>query len=479
MHKILIIAWREFIATVSNKGFILGMILPPVLITAAFMVMPKLMNKKPPAVFGEVAIIDHTGRVAPKLEEALRPEAIEHRRQEMLDEGQKMVERSTGLNAAQQAQALQSNPMAKSAMQSAFGATPQLTLKVMPPDTSVEEAKQDILKATGREQAGDELRRLALVVVPLGSVDLSASRQSGEDGAGKTFEQYEVFVAPRLDPEVQRNLRDEVSQAIVDTRMELQGLDPSLIRNLTARPKAVSQAVTKEGDRKTSEAASFIVPAAFMFLIWVSVFTAGQYLLTSTIEEKSSRVMEVLLSAASPMQMMLGKIVGKGAVGALVLFLYSGVGIAVLIFSAMTQLLAWQSLIYLAVYFLIAYLTIACLFAAIGAAVTEVAEAQALMGPIMMVLIIPMMLWMPILRNPNSTFAQVCSFVPLINPFVMVLRVSGSETIPFWQIPASIVVGILTVVVLAWASAKIFRIGVLMYGKPPNFATLIRWVRMA
>jgi ABC-2 type transport system permease protein len=90
-----------------------------------------------------------------------------------------------------------------------------------------------------------------------------------------------------------------------------------------------------------------------------------------------------------------------------------------------------------------------------------------------------MMLWMPILRNPNSTFAQVCSFVPLINPFVMVLRVSGSETIPFWQIPASILVGMLTVVVLAWASAKIFRIGVLMYGKPPNLATLIRWVRMA
>jgi ABC-2 type transport system permease protein len=97
----------------------------------------------------------------------------------------------------------------------------------------------------------------------------------------------------------------------------------------------------------------------------------------------------------------------------------------------------------------------------------------------MMILVIPMMLWMPIMRNPNSGFAQACSFVPLINPFVMVLRISGSEPIPQWQIPASILVGILTVLILAWMSAKIFRIGVLMYGKPPDFRTLLKWVRMA
>ncbi len=90
-----------------------------------------------------------------------------------------------------------------------------------------------------------------------------------------------------------------------------------------------------------------------------------------------------------------------------------------------------------------------------------------------------MMLWLPILRNPNSGFAQVCSFLPLINPFVMVLRICGSEPIPAWQIPVSILVGVVTVWFMAWISAKIFRIGVLMYGKPPNFATLIRWVRMA
>jgi ABC-2 type transport system permease protein len=145
----------------------------------------------------------------------------------------------------------------------------------------------------------------------------------------------------------------------------------------------------------------------------------------------------------------------------------------------MTHLVAWQTLVYVAVYFVIAYFIIASLMAAVGSAVNEIAEAQSLMAPIMMILIVPMLLWMPIMRNPNSTFAQVCSFVPLINPFVMVLRVSGSEPVPMWQIPASMLVGVITVIVMVYLAAKIFRIGVLMYGKPPNFATLVRWVRMA
>ncbi|MCX5691567.1 MAG: ABC transporter permease, partial [Planctomycetota bacterium] len=150
-----------------------------------------------------------------------------------------------------------------------------------------------------------------------------------------------------------------------------------------------------------------------------------------------------------------------------------------LMLASMMSILPLINLLYLFVYFIIAFFIIASVMAAVGSAVSDVREAQSLLGPIMIVLVIPMMLWMPILRNPNSMFAQVCSFLPPISPFVMILRLSGSEPVPVWQIPASIALGGLTILFCLWAAGKIFRVGVLMYGKPPNFRTLIKWIRMA
>src|SRR5262245_37164366 len=162
-------------------------------------------------------------------------------------------------------------------------------------------------------------------------------------------------------------------------------------------------------------------------------------------------------------------------VGLVILVAYAGLGISGLVLASMLHVIDWWNLVFLGIYFIIAFFLIASLMAAVGSAVSDVREANSLIGPVMVVLIIPMVLWMPIMRNPNSTFAQVCSFVPPISPFIMVLRLSGSEKIPTWQVPASILVGVLGSIVAVWAAAKIFRIGVLMYGKPPNFRTLVKW----
>ena len=89
------------------------------------------------------------------------------------------------------------------------------------------------------------------------------------------------------------------------------------------------------------------------------------------------------------------------------------------------------------------------------------------------------MLWFPISRDPSSVFATVISFIPPINPFVMMLRITSTEPPPTWQVLLSMVVGLIGVYLSVWAAAKIFRIGLLMFGKPPNFLTLIRWLRMA
>jgi len=476
--KVFIIAWKEFLATVATKAFILGLLLPPFFMTIAMVAMPLLMNKKSPTVYGHIAVIDKSGMVAPRIEEAFSLEKQQERRDQKAKEVKEVIDKGmqsvgvTGKTAEQMKQQMDASPAM--AAQKMLAET-RLTVEVLPPDTSVDEAKQAILKATGREQATDgNAARLALLVIPAETVKSTEI----EDGR-PVFKPYQLLTAPRLDIEVQKDIRGQANRAIVDSRLTDAGEDIAKIRGLMAAPTAEEKSVTATGETKINDVAKLLVPGAFMFLLWISVFSAGQYLLTSTIEEKSSRVMEVLLSAVSPLQLMLGKIIGKGAVGLLILALFSGAGIAALIFFAMAELIAWQNLVLLFVYFMIAYVTVACLMASIGAAVNDITEAQSLMTPVMIILVIPMMLWMPIMRNPNSMFAQVCSFMPMINPFIMILRLAGSEPVPVWQIPASIAVGLLTVVFMCWASAKIFRIGVLMYGKPPNFTTLVRWVRMA
>jgi ABC-2 type transport system permease protein len=214
-----------------------------------------------------------------------------------------------------------------------------------------------------------------------------------------------------------------------------------------------------------------------MLLLWISTFTAGQHLMMSTIEEKSNRVMEVLLSAVSPLQLMFGKILGQGLVGLIIVMIYASLGIAGLIVFAVLHLVPVIQLVYLAVYFFMAYFMIASIMAAVGSAVSDIREANSLLMPAMMVLMLPFLLWLPISEDPNGPIASIFSFIPPAIPFVMILRLPSAESVPLWQIPATMVWGYACVLAMIWMAAKVFRVGVLMYGKPPSPLQLIKWVR--
>jgi ABC-2 type transport system permease protein len=188
---------------------------------------------------------------------------------------------------------------------------------------------------------------------------------------------------------------------------------------------------------------------------------------------------EVLLSALSPMQLMTGKIMGQLGVGLAILVIYGSIGGGALVLFGLADLLGVLNVVYLIVFFLIAYVTVGAMMAAIGSAVNDLREAQSLQGPVMIAMFIPYMLWFPISRDPNSAFATGISFLPPVSPFVMMLRITSLEPPPTWQVLLAIAVGLLGVYVALWAAAKIFRIGLLMFGKPPNLVTLLRWVREA
>ena len=115
----------------------------------------------------------------------------------------------------------------------------------------------------------------------------------------------------------------------------------------------------------------------------------------------------------------------------------------------------------------------------VGAVVNDMREAQSLLMPLMMVLTFPFWVWFPISMTPNSAFAVALSFIPPINSFAMLIRLTSTAPPPWWQAWLSIGVGIGGVLAALWFASKVFKIGLLMYGKPPNFATLVRWARQA
>jgi ABC-type Na+ efflux pump permease subunit len=167
------------------------------------------------------------------------------------------------------------------------------------------------------------------------------------------------------------------------------------------------------------------------------------------------------------------------AVGLSLLLIYNSLGIFALIMLDRGDLVEPSTIGLIFVYFILAYFMFASLMAAIGSAVNDLREAQSLMTPVIMMMMLPYIFFMPVIRAPNSMLATVSGFIPPISPFIMIMRVASTDPPPAWQVAASIAINMVAVVFFLWLAAKVFRVGLLMFGKPPNLRTLIKWVRMA
>ncbi len=464
MKKILYVAGREFTATVLTKGFIFGVLITPALLALFILFLPKLITKAPPKVEGQVFVSDPSGVVIERVHANLTPERFAERRAR----DRRRFEAATG------AAARQATPGGEAALQQtldmAMGQVPRIEVVPLPPGTDIEAAKAP-LKAAVPEKGSGASTGLALIVVHPDAVRPAAGTQA--------FGTYDLFIRGKLDDRLVDDLTDAVSDAIIAARLSASGLDPERIKGMTRVDKPTSRTVTAEGEQATNEMLNVFMPAAFMILLLVSVLTSGQYLLTSTVEEKSNRVVEVLLSALSAMELMTGKILGQMAVGLLILLLYAGLGIVALFSFATLGLLDPMLIVYLMIFYVLSFFTVAAMMAAIGAAVNEMREAQALQGPVMLFLMVPWILWLPISRDPNSTMAVVLSFIPPLGNFAMLLRMTSTSPPPMWQAWLAIFISAVAVYGALWVAAKVFRVGLLMFGKPPTFGTLVRWARMS
>ena len=463
MSKIVTIAWREFKQTVVRKVFVLAILGIPVLMVGAmalaFMVIKG--HEEPPLV-GTIAVVDPSGDTIEAARIEFSPKRISHGQLRRAEQIQSIVEELGAPPAAMPTGGTFRMGMGKG--------TVEIEIEGV---TDTDDATVDALRA--RVLSGD---LVALAIITEAVLEVP-------DPDAKDRATFELLVPDGIDNDHTSFIEDRIGEAVVRVRAKRAGHDPDAMLAILKRPRSTTRTileggVEREESGKLREIRALIIPMAFMMLLWIAVFTSSQHLMMSTIEEKSNRVMEVLLSAVSPFELMAGKIIGHGFVGLLIMSIYSGLAIISLVSLAMMHLIDLTDLALLFVFFIMAYFMIASIMAAVGSAVTDIREANTLIMPVMIVVMIPLMLWMPISQAPNGTLATVCSYIPPAIPFVMILRVASDEGVkPLWEIPLTIVWGFACVLGMVWMAAKVFRVGVLMYGKPPSPLQLLKWLRYA
>jgi len=275
---------------------------------------------------------------------------------------------------------------------------------------------------------------------------------------------------------VQERFSRAIEQVITQMRLSSRGLDAALIQKLTARVEIKPIKISEKGEESESSfSETFALAYIGLLMLIFMVLTSGQLLVRSMVEEKSNRVIEVLLSSCTPRDLMIGKILGLSGLGILQMLVYALMGIGLALKTDM-NLLHPEYLAFTLVYAILGYVFYAAIFVALGSPATTEQEAQQITAYISMLMVLPFALMMLVMQNPNSLVVKVLSYIPVLTPSIMVLRVS-IQMPSMWEILATIVLMIVSTSVMMWAAGKIFRIAILSYGKKPTLVELIRWVR--
>ncbi len=305
----------------------------------------------------------------------------------------------------------------------------------------------------------------------------------------------------------QQRVSELVNQAVEAERLEAAGAPQQVLDILRSDVPLRMVKLTDEGESEDSSIAFSIIGYVLGFMMYMVMFIYGSFVMQGVIEEKSSRVVEVMISSVRPFELMMGKVLGIGAMGLLQMVLWSvlimvgislsGGIIGLFIDPATLNLPAGASqqevlsaanisipsvspmiFVWFVLFFLGGYLLYSSLFAALGSAVEQPQEAQGLMFPVTMLILVPIIFMGFMIENPNAPLSVVFSMIPFFSPILMVVRATVSD-VPLWQILASLALLVAAFVGSIWLSGRIYRVGILMYGKKAGFGDLLRWIRYA
>jgi len=308
----------------------------------------------------------------------------------------------------------------------------------------------------------------------------------------KTSSKFDFYCKNPSNFTLMRTIRQTLANNISELRIKESDYDPSIINQLTQYVHMEGYKIADDGQVKEEKGESFFLAYIIGFALYMSLLLYGSLVANSIIEEKNSRVYEIILSSVKPIEILTGKIIGICAVGVTQFLIWIVLGGIVLkqgnkMFdqsNMLTNILSnisdtplgiWMFFLF---YFIVGFLTFASLFAVVGSVVNDQTEAQQFQTPLIIFIIIIFMLMFFVINNPETPISTVLSILPLTAPMLMMVRMA-IQSPPIYQIILSMVFQLLGFFGMIYISAKIYRIGILMYGKPPSFKELIKWYKQS
>ncbi len=424
MQKFLTILRREYVSRVKTKGFILGTILIPLFLIAVS-VLPAIMVLLKSEDQRRIVVVDMSGEIYDAL-------------YNLLDDSTETGIRKFNLRR-EDAQAGNLDDVKKSLAD------------------EIDQSKLD-----------------SYIYIPSNILE-----SSGAEFYGRVVSNFQE----------NDRIRDAISRIVTETRIKRSGLDPEAVRQLTKGVHLVTFKVGPGGKEEEDRGYSFGLAYGLAMFLYISMFIYGAIILRSVIEEKSSRVIESVISSVKPFHLMAGKIFGVGAVGLTQFLIWTLALAAISLYGV--QVVGMMApaakgvnlptvpvgvLVAFVLYFLLGYFLYATLYAAVGAMVNSDQEAQQLQWPIVILIVIPIMFIMFIIQNPASQTSVILSMIPFFAPIIMLARIVVQMP-PLWEILLSMLIMVATIFGAIWIVSKIYRVGVLMYGKRPNLPEIIKWIR--
>ena len=444
MHKILAVIRREFIERVRTRAFIISTILFPVLM-GTFTVLPALLLRRASGTKRIAVVAGVEGQFGTRVLEALRTAR----------------RRDTA------------------------GPVPYAA-ELLPAAGRVDAVRDSVLGLTGlpRERRPEAFDGILVL---------------SEDGI-KTgrIEYYGTNVGS---PAEMGRLEDLLRPIIQRERLERLGVDAGVVMQALGRIDLVTQKVSDGRLTGQSGAATFGLAYAMVFILYLTLMIYGSQVMTSVVEEKTNRIIEVLASSLRPFELMLGKVVGVGLVGLFQLTIWAGTALYLGSFggafmgrmfgdggaastaassggpSFLAAISPTLVLVFL-VMFILGFLFYAAMFAAVGSMCSTVQDTQQVMMPVTLPIILGIMTIFALVNDPNGTLGKALTFIPFWAPFALPVRYSITP-LPAWEVASGILVMVLSLLGVAWIAGRVYRVGILSYGKRATFRDVARWVRTA